>query len=260
MDKKITTNNVKTETNKKVIPLTKSTLVKKPSIKKSEVKVTTKKTVIKKSTTTAKVIKPVIAKTIKPVTITQLPKEIFNVKLHKQAIFDTIISQRASLRQGTHQVKNRSAVAGGGIKPWRQKGTGRARAGSLSSPIFRSGGVIFGPQKNRNYKLGVNKKVKQLAFKSALSSRAKENNIFIADLEIKTPSTKKVINFLKTVDLKKKQTKILFISDDTNLAKSTSNLQKINTVKLNSLSVENILHYDVLIFSKKAIIELERRK
>lgn len=254
-DKKVETKDVKTIVNKTTDNklATKIQVTNKNETKKVD---ESKKTMVK---ATKKVAPVVVKKTIKHSKVEDLNKNIFNIKVNTQSIFDSIMSERASRRQGTHQVKNRSAVAGGGAKPWRQKGTGRARAGTLSSPIFRSGGVIFGPQKNKNYKLNVNKKIKQLAFKSALTLKAKENGIFIADVKIAKPKTKAIIEFVKTMDLGKKQRKILFISDDINLFKSSANLKNIDTIKLNNLLVEKILHYDVLVFSNKSYKELEGR-
>ena len=254
-DKKVETKDVKTIVNKTTDNklATKIQVTNKNETKKVD---ESKKTMVK---ATKKVAPVVVKKTVKYSKVEDLNKNIFNIKVNTQAIFDSIMSERASRRQGTHQVKNRSAVAGGGAKPWRQKGTGRARAGTLSSPIFRSGGVIFGPQKNKNYKLNVNKKIKQLAFKSALTLKAKENGIFIADVKIAKPKTKAIIEFVKTMDLGKKQRKILFISDDINLFKSSANLKNIDTIKLNNLLVEKILHYDVLVFSNKSYKELEGR-
>ena len=201
----------------------------------------------------------IIKKTVFPVEKSKLNPSLFEIKINKQSIFDSIISERASRRQGTHQVKNRSAVAGGGRKPWKQKGTGRARAGTLSSPIFRSGGVVFGPQKNKNYKLAVNKKIKSLAFKSALTIKAQNSSIFLKDLKLEKPNTKKVIEFIKTIDMNKDAKKILFISNDSLLYKSTANITNVATTTLKTLLIEKIIHYDILIFSKDTFKELEGR-
>lgn len=265
-DSKISKVPVKTENVKKINTDAKTTKIEVKNVKNEvkeikadDKKIQTEVKVDSKNTKKTKAPAPVIKKTVHYVKASELNKKLFDAKVNTQAIFDSIMSERASRRQGTHQVKNRSAVAGGGIKPWKQKGTGRARAGTLSSPIFRSGGVIFGPQKNRNYKLAVNRKVKVLAFASALTLKAKENGIFIHDFKIDKPSTKTVINFIKTIDLTKTQKKILFISNNVNLYKSTANLEFVNTIKLSNLLIEKILHYDVLIFSKDAYKSLEGR-
>src|SRR5690625_5294204 len=115
---------------------------------------------------------------------------IFGIEPNESVVYDAITMQRASLRQGTHAVKNRSAVRGGGRKPWRQKGTGRARQGSIRSPQWRGGGVVFGPTP-RSYKVKLNKKVKNLAFRSALSSFVQNEKLFVLDkLVIENGKTK----------------------------------------------------------------------
>ena len=103
---------------------------------------------------------------------TELNESIFGIEPNNQAIFDMVLLQRASWRQGTHKVKNRTEVRGGGKKPWRQKGTGRARQGSIRAPQWRGGGVVFGPNTNRNYKLKMNKKSKTISFKICFKSKS----------------------------------------------------------------------------------------
>ena len=118
-----------------------------------------------------------------------LNEEIFGIEPNESVVFDAIIMQRASLRQGTHAVKNRSAVRGGGRKPWRQKGTGRARQGSIRSPQWVGGGVVFGPTP-RSYKYKLNKKTRRLALKSVLSQKVAEGNLIIVDqLAFDAPKT-----------------------------------------------------------------------
>ena len=249
----------KTVTKAKVETKTKTEAKVEKTVTKAKVETKTK---VEKTVTKDKIKKvepKIIKKTVFPLENDKLNAELFDIKVNKQSIFDSIISERASRRQGTHQVKNRSAVAGGGRKPWKQKGTGRARAGTLSSPIFRSGGVVFGPQKNKNYKLAVNKKIKVLAFKSALTIKARNSSIFVSDLKLKKPNTKAIIEFVKTLDMNKDAKKILFISNDSLIFKSTANIPHIGTTRLSTLLIEKILHYDVLIFSKDAYKELEGR-
>src|SRR5690625_2211424 len=119
-----------------------------------------------------------------------LSEEVFGIEPNQQALFDAVVMQRASLRFGNHDVKNRSEVRGGGRKPWRQKGTGRARQGSIRSPQWRGGGVVFGPTP-RSYKVKLNKKVKNLAFRSALSSFVQNEKLFVLDkLVIENGKTK----------------------------------------------------------------------
>lgn len=130
-----------------------------------------------------------------------LPKNVFAIeKVNTQAIFDTIIMERTSKRQGTHSVKTRGEVSGTGKKPWRQKGTGRARAGSLRSPHFVGGGRAFGPQVEKNYNIKVNKKVRKLAFFSALTLLAKDGNVLVNDdIKLSKPKTKDLIKQLKSI-------------------------------------------------------------
>ena len=119
---------------------------------------------------------------------------IFGIEPNQAVVFDVIISQRASLRQGTHAVKNRSAVSGGGRKPWRQKGTGRARQGSIRSPQWRGGGVVFGPTP-RSYGYKLPQKVRRLALKSVYSAKVAEDK-FVANVTVATPATASVLDIV----------------------------------------------------------------
>jgi large subunit ribosomal protein L4 len=129
-----------------------------------------------------------------------LKKEVFDVEPNMQAVFDVVNAQRAAMRQGTHKTKNRTEVRGGGRKPWRQKGTGRARHGSIRSPQWRGGGVVFGPTP-RSYKLKVNRKVVKLALKSLLTDRFKSGNLVVVDkFELEDHKTKKFVEILKNLN------------------------------------------------------------
>src|SRR5690625_3362941 len=130
----------------------------------------------------------------------QLNDSVFGIEPNNHVIHEVIVMQRAAKRQGTHSVKNRSEVRGGGRKPWRQKGTGRARHGSIRSPLWVGGGVSFGPTKERNYKYKLPKKVRRLALRSALSSKVKsENMIVLDDLNLDAPKTKEFVNILSAL-------------------------------------------------------------
>ncbi|WP_426461113.1 50S ribosomal protein L4 [Mycoplasma hafezii] len=189
----------------------------------------------------------------------KLPASLFaSEKIYEQAIFDTILSDRASKRQGTHQVKNRAEVSGSGKKPWRQKGTGRARTSSLRTPVFVGGGRAFGPQSNKNYSLKVNKKVRFAAFTSALTMLANDKAVAINDLALDTISTKKLVSLLtelKVNDLRH----VLIVTEDTNVFKSARNLPNVVTSKANSLSVELLVGADVMIISNESLKLLEGR-
>ena len=187
---------------------------------------------------------------------TKLPKEVFSVKINTQAIFDTIMSERASIRQGTHKTKDRSEVRGGGRKPWRQKGTGRARAGSTRGPIWVGGGRVFGPTPERNYNLKVNKKVRKNALFSALSLKASEGSIKVQELKLDKISTKELINQVTKL-LGKDQKKALIVTSDEKIFKSANNVKTIDTTKLASMSVEQIVNADIVIMSKEDIKTLE---
>ncbi|WP_128008847.1 50S ribosomal protein L4 [Mycoplasma sp. ATU-Cv-508] len=187
-----------------------------------------------------------------------LKPAIFAVKVNRQAIFDVVLSERASQRQGTHKVKNRAEVRGGGAKPWRQKGTGRARAGSNRSPIWVGGGVVFGPTPNVNYQLKVNKQVRKLAFLSALTLKAKQKAVFVHDFKIAQPSTKNFLKQLANLALDDKMRKLLFVGENEKLALSLRNLPDCQIVKPNSVHVSQIIGSDAVIFSPDALTSLER--
>ncbi len=195
--------------------------------------------------------------TTKPVetkaSTTTLPKEVFGVKVNAQAIFDTIMSERASQRQGTHKVKSKAEVAGSGIKPWKQKGTGRARAGSKRSPIWVGGGRAFGPTAERNYTLNLNKKVRKLALASALTLKAKDKAVITKDVKLAKISTKEMVKFVEDLKLSKTQRKVLIVTENENVFKSSANIKNVETVKVNSISVEKIVNADVLVLSKTHI-------
>ena len=126
----------------------------------------------------------------------ELNEAIFGIEPNEAVLFEALVQQRASLRQGNHKVKNRSEVAGGGRKPWRQKGTGRARQGSIRSPQWRGGGIVFGPTP-RSYSYKLPKKVRRLALLSALSTKAREEEIIVLDgLTFDAPKTKEFIQVL----------------------------------------------------------------
>ncbi|MGL6125241.1 MAG: 50S ribosomal protein L4 [Metamycoplasmataceae bacterium] len=187
----------------------------------------------------------------------KLPKEIFAIEnINNQAIFDTILSERGSRRQGTHAVKTRATVSGTGKKPWKQKGTGKARAGTLRSPVFVGGGRAFGPQVERNYNTKVNKKVRRLAFLSALTLLNNENLILVTnDIKLSKPKTSDLIKQLDNLNLLDRK-HILLVTSDENIFKSANNT-KVETIKVNSLSVESLLWTDALVINEEDLAILE---
>ncbi|WLP85455.1 50S ribosomal protein L4 [Mycoplasma seminis] len=186
-----------------------------------------------------------------------LPAKLFaSEKIYEQAIFDSILSERASRRQGTHKVKNRAEVSGSGKKPWRQKGTGRARTSSLRTPVFVGGGRAFGPTPNRNYSLKVNRKVKLAAFVSALTLLAKDNAVIVDDLALDTISTKAMA--AKLAELKVNNFKnVLVVTENETVFKSAKNIPNVVLSKANSLTVERIIGADVMVISNESLKLLE---
>ncbi|MCI9049875.1 MAG: 50S ribosomal protein L4 [Coprobacillus sp.] len=188
---------------------------------------------------------------------TELNESIFGIEPNNQAIFDMVLLQRASWRQGTHKVKNRTEVRGGGKKPWRQKGTGRARQGSIRAPQWRGGGVVFGPNTNRNYKLKMNKKVRQLALKSALSQKVIDNEMTVLDnITFDAPKTKAMIKVLENLEANRKT---LIVMDEVNefVALSARNIPGVKVINSKGLNVYDILDSTKLVMTEEAIKAVE---
>ncbi|WP_071458950.1 50S ribosomal protein L4 [Bacillus massilinigeriensis] len=186
----------------------------------------------------------------------ELNDSVFGIEPNNHVLFEAVIMQRASLRQGTHKVKNRSEVAGGGRKPWRQKGTGRARQGSIRSPQWRGGGTVFGPQP-RSYSFKMPKKVRRLAIKSALSSKVHEENIIVLEnLAFETPKTKEFANVLKGLNVDKKAL-IVTAGTEENVALSARNIPGITFVPADGINVLDVLNHDKLIMTKAAVEKVE---
>ena len=181
----------------------------------------------------------------------ELNAEVFGIEPNTHVLQEAYHMQRASLRQGTHAVKNRSEVRGGGRKPWKQKGTGRARHGSSRSPIWVGGGVTFGPTP-RSYSYKLPKKVRRLALKSALSSKVKEENIFVLEsLSFDKPQTKEVVKMLNALEIDKK-TLIITAEKEENVTRSANNLQTVKAISLDEVNVLDLLMHDKLILTKDA--------
>ncbi|MEY8193099.1 MULTISPECIES: 50S ribosomal protein L4 [Peribacillus] len=186
----------------------------------------------------------------------ELNESIFGIEPNNHVLFEAIIMQRASLRQGTHKVKNRSEVAGGGRKPWKQKGTGRARQGSIRSPQWRGGGIVFGPTP-RSYSYKLPKKVRRLAIKSALSAKALEENILVLEsLSFEAPKTKEFVAVLKNLSV---DTKTLVVTDglDEKVALSARNIPGVTVVEADGLNVLDVVSHNKLILTKSAVEKVE---
>lgn len=183
-----------------------------------------------------------------------LNDKVFGIEPNESVVFEAIIRQRAGQRQGTSKVKNRSAVRGGGKKPWRQKGTGRARQGSIRAPQWRGGGTVFGPTP-RSYAYSMPRKQRRLAIKSVLSQKLIDKNLIVLDkLTMSAPKTKEFVSILDSL---KVESKVLVVSDDNNVQLSAKNLPKVKVVPVNGLNVEDAVNYDKLILTQDAVKKIE---
>lgn len=177
---------------------------------------------------------------------------IFGITPNQQVLYDVVNAQRAALRQGTAKTKTRSEVRGGGRKPWRQKGTGRARHGSIRSPQWRGGGVVFGPIP-RSYAVKVNQKVKQLALRSALSHIASENILVLVDnLTVAEPKTKLFAEIMNNLKLER-NTLVLVDSIDKNLLLAANNLPNVLVREVSQASVYEILKVQHVLLTEGAV-------
>lgn len=186
----------------------------------------------------------------------ELNDAIFGIEPNEAVLFDAVIAQRASLRQGNHKVKNRSEVAGGGRKPWRQKGTGRARQGSIRSPQWRGGGIVFGPTP-RSYSYKLPKKVRRLALKSALSAKVVEQNFVVLDaLTLDAPKTKDFAAILKALEINKKA---LFVTAELNenVALSARNIPGVTVLTANGINVLDLVGHEKVVFTQDAVKKVE---
>ena len=192
----------------------------------------------------------------KQVKDTELNELVFGIEPNNQAIFDMVLLQRASWRQGTHKVKNRTEVRGGGRKPWRQKGTGRARQGSIRAPQWRGVGVVFGPTP-RSYTFKLNRKVRQLALKSALSQKVIDNEMTVLDtITLNAPKTKDMIKVLENLEANRK-TLIVMDEVNENVTLSARNIPGVKVIDSKGLNVYDILDCTKLVITEGAIKAVE---
>lgn len=186
----------------------------------------------------------------------ELKDSVFGIEVNQHVLYEVVKNQLANKRQGTQSVKTRSEVRGGGRKPWRQKGTGRARQGSIRAPHWVGGGVSFAP-KPRDYSYSVPKKVRRLAMKSALSSKVIDNEIIVLDeFKMDQPKTKEIANILKNLNSSKKAL-IVMDKKDENVVKSAKNMPGVSTTLVNTLNVYDILNHDTFIITKEAAKKVE---
>ncbi|MDY2575344.1 MAG: 50S ribosomal protein L4 [Bacilli bacterium] len=183
--------------------------------------------------------------------------EVFGVEVNEQVMFDAVQVYQANMRQATAKTLTRAEVSGGGKKPWRQKGTGRARAGSTRSPLWRHGGTVFGPRGNQNFKLSMNKKAHALALKSALTLKAQSKDIIVLEnVDVNEVKTKTVVSLLANVKAKTKSL-VVVDKDSDAFVLSARNIPGVITVEANNLSVYDILNADSLVFTSASIKEVE---
>lgn len=185
----------------------------------------------------------------------QLNNNVFGVEVNTDAIHQVVVALLANKRQGTQSAKTRAEVRGGGIKPWRQKGTGRARQGSIRSPQWIKGGIVFAP-KPRDYRVSVPKSMKRVAMKSALSSKVQENQMVVLEtLSFEAPKTKNMVEVLKAFDAKK----TLIVTGESNevLYKSARNIADVQIMPVNNINVYDLLKFEKLIITKDAVSKIE---
>ena len=195
----------------------------------------------------------VLSQTGKEVSTITLDKEVFGVEVNEQVMFDAVMTYLANRRQATAKTKKRHEVSGGGKKPFRQKGTGRARAGSSRSPIWVGGGTVFGPDGNQNFKIKQNKKEHKLALKSALTKQV--NNLVVLDNLTVEGKTKEVLDVLKALNIA--NNKVLLVSEDEKVLQGSRNLNNVLVVSKNNISVYDLLNSETLVMVEADVKELE---
>ena len=193
----------------------------------------------------------------KTVSEVELRDDIFGLEPHEAVMHQALVRQLANARQGTASTKTRGQVSGGGRKPWRQKGTGRARQGSTRAPHWKGGGVVFGPHP-RSYRQRMPRKMRRLALKSALSVKAAEGSIVLVDdLLMAAPRTKDMLGVLDNLKVESSAL-ILLPERDWNVEKSVSNIPDVKTLRTTCLNVIDILNYETLILPVKALESIEQ--
>ena len=185
----------------------------------------------------------------------QLNDNVFAVEVNTDAMHQVVVALLANKRQGTQSAKTRAEVRGGGIKPWRQKGTGRARQGSIRAPQWIKGGIVFAP-KPRDYRVSVPKSMRRVAMKSALTSKVQDGQMVVVEtLALEAPKTKKMVEVLKAFDAKK----TLIVTGESNevLYKSARNIADVQIMPVNNINVYDLLKFEKLIITKDAVSKIE---
>ncbi|CDZ75259.1 50S ribosomal protein L4 [Peptoniphilus sp. ING2-D1G] len=186
----------------------------------------------------------------------ELNKDIFDVEINEHVVYLVVKNYLANQRQGTHSAKTRAEVRGGGRKPWRQKGTGRARQGSIRSPQWRGGGIVFA-KKPRDYSYTTPKKVRRLALKSALTSKVRDGELIVVeDFQLEEAKTKNFVKVLEAIKADKKAL-VVFPGNDELLRRASNNIPNVKTTMADNINVYDILKYNSLIITKDALRVIE---
>lgn len=194
----------------------------------------------------------------------KLPDSIFGLKLNMDLLYQVVTAQRANKRQIVAHAKGRSEVRGGGKKPWRQKGTGRARHGSIRSPLWKGGGVTFGPTKEKIYKKDINRKMARKALMVALASKLVDNNLFVVDaIKLEKPKTKEIFGIFKSIsknypDKRMSNTLLVLPTNDKDFVRASGNLKNLDIIEARNLSTLDAVSYKNLLFAKESIEVLEK--
>jgi len=184
----------------------------------------------------------------------ELNDAVFGIEPNEAVVHEAVVMQLASLRRGTAAVKNRAAVSGGGRKPFRQKGTGRARAGSIRSPLWRHGGVVFGPQV-RSYAYSIPRKKRRLALKSVLSDKVANGNLIVLDeLKFEAPKTKEMVRVLSNLGVDKKA---LVITDCEVARLSARNIPSVKSMAADGINVYDVINHEKMVITQDAIKAIE---
>lgn len=188
----------------------------------------------------------------------ELNDSVFGIEPNQQAIFDAVVMQRASLRQGTHDTKTRTEVSGGGRKPYRQKGTGRARQGSIRATQWRGGGIVFGPTP-RSYKYSLNKKVRRLALKSVLTEKVQSSDMIVVDkFEVAAPKTKEFVKIIENIGAVKKTLFVVAAEEEfENAYLSMKNIPTMEMVLSDGINVYDIINANKVVFTEAAVKKVE---
>ena len=185
----------------------------------------------------------------------ELNENVFGIEVNEVAVHTALVNFQANQRQGTQSTKTRSEVSGGGRKPWKQKGTGRTRQGSIRAPQWIKGGVVFAP-KPRDYRMSIPKTMRRVAITSALTSKVLDNNMIVLEsLELAAPKTKEMVNVLNAFEAKK--TLIVTAESNENVYKSARNIQGVAVLPVNNINVYDLLKFEKLIITKEAVNKIE---